>query len=208
MGYENRGESEAFHSQGSLYFDIDKVVAGGVNYKPYEVVFHEGGHNIDYILRSQQNLYYEKNNPKYNRNVYPEDNYVQNNYNENYINKSTNRKLIKGGKQKIRSVSNYKNIKKKRNNNYVNLDIINCETQYPLMTCFNADPYNRLQKKRLIQNYNNINNYANNNIKKNNEIIVSSNEEKMNSIRSENLFNNQMKNKNKNTKLNNSCYNK
>lgn len=163
--------------------------------------------NNYHINTSQQNFYYEKNNSKYNRNVYPEDNYVQNNYNENYINKSTNRKLIKGGKQKIRSVSNDKNMKKKRNNNYVNLDIINCETQYPLMTCFNADPYNRLQKKRLIQNYNNINNYANNNAKTNNEIIVASNEEKMNSIRSENIFNNQIKNKSKNTKLNNSCYN-
>ena len=163
--------------------------------------------NNYHINTSQQNFYYEKNNPKYNRNVYPEDNYVPNNYYENYINKSKKRKLRKEENQKIRSVSNDKNIKKKRNNNYVNLDIINCETQYPLMTCLNADPYNRLQKKRLIQNYNNINNYANNNAKKNNEIIVPYNEEKMDSIRSENLFNIQMKNKIKNTKLNNSCYN-
>ena len=163
--------------------------------------------NNYHINTSQQNFYYEKNNSKYNRNVYPEDNYVPNNYYENYINKSKKRKLRKEENQKIRSVSNDKNIKKKRNNNYVNLDIINCETQYPLMTCLNADPYNRLQKKRLIQNYNNINNYANNNAKKNNEIIVPYNEEKMDSIRSENLFNIQMKNKIKNTKLNNSCYN-
>jgi len=158
--------------------------------------------NNYHINTSQQNFYYEKNNPKYNRYIYPEDNYVQNNYYENNISKSINRKLIKEAKQKIRSVSNDKNVKKKRNNNYVYLDIINCETQYPLMTCLNADPYNRLQKKRLIQNYNN--NYANNNSKKNVDTTVSFNEEKMNSIPRESIIN--IKLKNNNTKLNNSCY--
>ena len=98
--------------------------------------------NNYHINASQQNFYCEKNNPKYNRYVYPEDNYTQNNYYENYINKSIKRKLINEAKQKIRSISNDRNIKKKRNNNCVNLDIINCEIQYPLMTCLNADPYN------------------------------------------------------------------
>ena len=162
--------------------------------------------NNYHINASQQNFYYEKNNPRYNRYIYPEDNNnIQNNYFRNYLNKTVNRRLIKEAKENIRNISYENKKKKKSNNNYVNLDIINCETQYPIMTCLNADPYNKLKRKSFIHNYNNINNYIiYSNSKNSNETFKTTNEEKLNSIYSESLFNNKLKN---NNKYNNSCYN-
>ena len=161
--------------------------------------------NNYHINASQQNIYYEKNDPRYNRYLYPEDNNIQNNY---YIddNRGMNRKLIDEAKEKLRSISNENNLKKKKKNNCVKLDIINCETQYPIMTCLNADPYNKLKKKSFIQNYNNINNYIINSNTKSNEDLNETNQDKMNSIQSESLFNNRFF-KSKNNEFNNSCYN-
>ena len=161
--------------------------------------------NNYHINASQQNIYYEKNDPRYNRYLYPEDNNIQNNY---YIddNRGMNRKLIDEAKEKLRSISNENNLKKKKKNNCVKLDIINCETQYPIMTCLNADPYNKLKKKSFIQNYNNINNYIINSNTKSNDDLNETNQDKMNSIQSESLFNNRFL-KYKNNEFNNSCYN-
>ena len=162
--------------------------------------------NNYHINASQQNIYYEKNDPRYNRYLYPEDNNIQNNYYGDDINRGMNKKLIDEAKEKLRSISNENNLKKKKKNNCVKLDIINCETQYPIMTCLNADPYNKLKKKSFIQNYNNINNYIINSNTKSNDVLNEANQENMNSIQSESLFNNSFL-KYKNNEFNNSCYN-
>ena len=162
--------------------------------------------NNYHINSSQQNIYYEKNNPRYNRYLYPEDNNIQNNYYIDDINKGMNKKLIDEAKEKLRSASNENNLKKKRINNCVKLDIINCETQYPIMTCLNADPYNKLKKKSFIQNYNNINNYIINSNSKNNDEFNDTNQSKINSIQSESVFNNRFS-KYKTNDFNNSCFN-
>ena len=160
--------------------------------------------NNYHINASQQNIFYGKENQKYS---YPVNN-VQNNYNMDNISRSVNRKLINEAKEKLRSVSNENIIKQKKKKNFEKLNIINCETQYPLMTCLNADPYNRLKRKSFIQNFNNINNYIINSNTKNNNEVNENSEHKMSTIQSESLFNNQyLKNKTKYNGFNNSCYN-
>ena len=159
--------------------------------------------NNYHINASQQNLFYENNNPKYNRYIYHEDNNIKKNYYENYINKTVNRKLINEAKENIRSVSHDNKKKKKINNNYVKLDIINCETQYPIMTCLNSDPYNKFKRKSFIQSYN----YRISSSSKNNsENIENTKEENLSSIKSENIFKDIIRFNNKN-EFNNSCYN-
>ena len=160
--------------------------------------------NNYHINASQQNIFYGKENQKYS---YPISN-MQNNFYMDNISKSVNRKLINEAKEKLRSVSNENNIKLKKKNNFEKLNIINCETQYPLMTCLNADPYNKLKRKSFIHNLNNINNYIiNSNTKKNNETNEIS-EHKISTIQSESLFNNRyLKNISKYNRFNNSCYN-
>ena len=160
--------------------------------------------NNYHINASQQNIFYGKENQKYS---YPVNN-AQNNYNMDNISRSVNRKLINEAKEKLRSVSNENVIKQKKKKNFEKLNIINCETQYPLMTCLNADPYNRLKRKSFIQNFNNINNYIINSNTKNNNEVNENSEHKMSTIQSESLFNNRyLKNKTKYNGFNNSCYN-
>ena len=48
-----KGMPEAYHSQGSLYFDVDKISKGDKISKPYQTLFHEGGHCIDYLNRDK-----------------------------------------------------------------------------------------------------------------------------------------------------------
>ena len=163
--------------------------------------------NNYHINNSQQNFYYEKNNSNNNRYIPFQDNNMQNNF---YINdkiKTVNRRLIKEAKENIRSASNENKAKKKSKNNYVKLDIVNCETQYPIMTCLNADPYNKLKRKSFMQNYNNINNYIINSNKINNQKIIENNEEKMNSMEKESLFNIRINNLQKYNDFHNSCFN-
>ena len=160
--------------------------------------------NNYHINASQQNIFYGKDNQKY---AYPE-NHIKNNFYMDNISKSVNKKLISEAKEKLRSASNENNLKQKKKNNFVKLNIINCETQYPLMTCLNADPYNRLKRKSFIQNFNNINNYIINSNSKNNNETNENSEHKMSSIQSESIFNNRyLKNKSKYNGFNNSCYN-
>ena len=159
--------------------------------------------NNYHINASQQNIFFGKENQKYYNGYNAPNNYYMDN-----ISKSVNRKLINEAKEKLRSVSNENNLKQKKKNNFERLDIINCETQYPIMTCLNADPYNRLKRKSFIQNFNNINNYIINSNTKNSNETNENSEHKMSSIQSESLFNNRyLKSKSKYNGFNNSCYN-
>ena len=115
--------------------------------------------NLFYFHQSFLYFYYERNNLKNNQYLYSEDNDIPNNTYKNYINRGTNRKIIKEAKENLKNATTKDKINKKRKNNYVRLNIVHCETQYPIMTCLNADPYNRLKKKNFFHNYNNINNY-------------------------------------------------
>ena len=63
------------------------------------------------------------------------------------------------------------------------------------MTCFNADPYNKLKRKGFIQNYNYL---INSNNKHNKGFNLS--KEKKNSIHEKNLFNNNINKKKKKKK--------
>ena len=71
----------------------------------------------------------------------------QNKYYVDKFEKNLSKQLLNEAKEKLRSVSNENKLIKRKRNNYVKLDIINCETQYPIMTCLNADPYNKLKRK-------------------------------------------------------------
>ena len=161
--------------------------------------------NNYHINASQQNIFYGKENQKLSYHV---KNIQKNNFYMDNISKRVNRKLINEAKEKLRSVSNENIIKQKKKNNFEKLNIINCETQYPIMTCLNADPYNRLKRKSFIQNFNNINNYIINSNTKNNNEKNENSEHKMSTIQSESLFNNRyLKNLSKYNGFNNSCYN-
>ena len=150
------------------------------------------------INSSLQNFYYERNNLKNNQYLYSEDNDIPNNNYKNYINKGVNRKLIKEAKENLKNENIENNMNKKRKNNYVRLNIVHCETQYPIMTCLNADPYNRLKKKNFFHNYNNINNYIiNSNSFYNNGNMEKTNEDRIDSLQNESLFNIGRKNKSK-----------
>ena len=162
--------------------------------------------NNFHINASKQNIFYGKNNQKYNEYLYPEDNNLQkqNKYYVDKFEKNLSKQLLNEAKEKLRSVSNENKLIKRKRNNYVKLDIINCETQYPIMTCLNADPYNKLKRKSFIQNYNNINNYIINSSSKNNN---ETNDEKLNSIKNDGINNISIKNKKLFKGINNSCYN-
>ena len=185
-----------------------------INYiNNHNKIYPYQNNNINYntsnnnINNSLQNLYYERNKINNNQYLYTEDNNIRNNNYQNYINKGLNRKLIKEAKENLKNANIYNNMIKKEKNNYVRLNIVHCETQYPIMTCFNSDPYNRQKRKSFIHNYNNINNYIiNSNSKSNNEISEINNEERMNSLQNESLFNIRWKNKNKYREFNNSYY--
>ena len=156
--------------------------------------------NNFHINASKQNIFYGKNNQKYNEYLYPEDNNLQkqNKYYVDKFEKNLSKQLLNEAKEKLRSVSNENKLIKRKRNNYVKLDIINCETQYPIMTCLNADPYNKLKRKSFIQNYNNINNYIiNSNSFYNNGNMEKTNEDRIDSLQNERLFNIGRKNKSK-----------
>ena len=172
---------------------------------PYYFTDYNALNNYN-INNSQQNFYYGENYSNYNRYLYPDENFL-NNYNIINNKKAINIRLIKQPKPIMRNVVNEK-MRKKKKNNYVKLDIINCETQSPIMTCLNADPYSKLRRKSFIQKYNKINNYIINSSSKNHdEILESINEEKINSIQKGSLYNTRLKNIDKYKSFNNSCYN-
>ena len=56
IGAIDRGKT-AVHFNGAIYFNINEVMRGDVINEPYQLLFHEGAHNIDHALaKNGQNL--------------------------------------------------------------------------------------------------------------------------------------------------------
>lgn len=210
----NNSSNEIIYSQYQNYLNHLNLPNNNSNilYPNYYTNYNTS--NSYHINTSQQNVYYGKTEQRYNRYGYPTNNNIQNNYYINNIGKNNmNQRILNESREKLKKIYNAIYMKKKRNKNCVNLEIANCETQSPIMTCFNADPYNKLKRKGFIQNYNYL---ISSNNKHNKRFNLS--KEKKNSIHEKNLFNNNINkksnskkkvknNKISNSVLNNSCYN-
>ena len=46
-------KGSAYHKEGVLYFDITEIAKGDVINKPYQILFHEGAHNIDFLASEE-----------------------------------------------------------------------------------------------------------------------------------------------------------
>ena len=188
-----------------------------INYIQQQGQNYQGSLNVpnNYYL-PQQNFYNEEevimNNPNNDNYIYAEN--IKYNYNNNYSpivipqNENMNNQMMMNVNMTQRQMeqmqnpndyndyNNYNNerrVKYNKNERFksgVNLNISNCETQYP-MTYMNSNSLNK--RKPFIHNYNNINNY-----------IMNANENDSINTNETNNFHPKNFKKNKNIKNNNS----